>query len=177
MPFPLPFIPQLSYKTGGRKFGAPRDGGVRKHAGCDLIAPQWTEVFAIDDGYVIDKAMKFYRGTWQLAIRHPVGVVRYCEIQEEDLIVGYRKGDEIKSGQVIAHVGKMYRDSMLHFEFYKGTIAGSLTVRSNPGFQRRSDVDDPAPLLDKLASDVRASAGQPLGAAALMESMRGRAPA
>ncbi len=177
MPFPLPFVPQLSYKTGGRKFGAPRDGGVRKHAGCDLIAPQWTEVLAIADGYVLDEASMFYRGTWQLAIRHPVGVVRYCEIQGEDLIQSYRKGDQIKSGQVIAHVGKMYRDSMLHFELYKGTIAGSLTVRSMVGFQRRSDLHDPAPLLDKLARDVLSTTSQAPGAASLMESMLGRAPA
>ena len=27
MPFPVPFIPKLSYKTGGRKFGAPRASG------------------------------------------------------------------------------------------------------------------------------------------------------
>lgn len=145
--------------------------------GCDLIVPQWTEIFAIDDGYVVEKATKFYRGTWQLAIRHAVGLVRYCEIQEDELISSYRKGDEVKSGQVIAHVGKMYRDSMLHFELYDATIAGPLTVRSNAGFQRRSDLVDPAPLPDRLATDVRASATQGPGAAALMESMRGGAPA
>ena len=47
MPFPLPFIPQLSYTTGGRRFGADRSGG-RKHAGCDLIAPLGTPVFAVE---------------------------------------------------------------------------------------------------------------------------------
>lgn len=177
MPFPLPFIPKLSYKTDGRKFGAARDGGLRKHAGCDLIVPHWTPILAIDDGRVLEPARKFYRGTLQLAIRHRVGLVRYCEIELEDLVTDLQQGDEVKAGQVIAHVGKMYRDSMLHFEFYTCSATGPLTVRSNKGFQRRSDLSDPAPLLDRLASDVRPLAGEEPGAAAQMRSMLGRAPA
>ncbi len=176
MPFPLPFIPNVSYKTGGRKFGAPRDGGVRKHAGCDLIAPHLTEILAIDDGYVVAPWKKFYRGTCQLAIRHTAGVIRYCEIEEEDLAKSLREGDAVKAGQVIAYVGKMYRDSMLHFEFYTATVAGEFTVRSNPGFQRRGDLIDPAPLLDKLARDLRPGAAQSQGVAASMQAMIGRAP-
>jgi murein DD-endopeptidase MepM/ murein hydrolase activator NlpD len=97
MPFPLPFIPVLSYKTGGRKYGAARDGRLRKHAGCDLIAPRGTEIFAIDAGHVVERPQKFYRGTWQLAIRHPVGVVRYCEIEEEELLREYKVGMSIAS--------------------------------------------------------------------------------
>jgi murein DD-endopeptidase MepM/ murein hydrolase activator NlpD len=176
MPFPLPFIPKLSYKTGGRKFGAPRDGGLRKHAGCDLIVPQWTEIFAIDDGYVVETPRQFYRGTWQLAIRHPVGLVRYCEVQGEALIKSYHKGKKVKAGEVIAHVGKMYRDSMLHFELYKCSATGPLTVRSNAGFQRRTDLTDPAPLLDRLASDVRAANGREAASAEAMALMTGTAP-
>ena len=175
MPFPLPFIPTLSYKTGGRKFGAPRDGGIRKHAGCDLIAPRGTDIIAIDDGFVIEPAAKFYRGTCQLTIRHPAGVIRYCEIEDESFLKQYRAGTAVKAGQVIAHVGKMYRDSMLHFEWYNGTAAGPLTVRSNAGFQRRTDLVDPAPLLDKLTRDVRPRSGSQVGAE-MAAAVMGRLP-
>ena len=62
MPFPLAKVPELSFKTAGRKFGAPRDGGKRKHAGCDLIAPLGTEIFAVEDGVVIQDSLPFYTG-------------------------------------------------------------------------------------------------------------------
>lgn len=175
MPFPLPFVPKLSYKTGGRKFGAPRDGGLRKHAGCDLIAPRGTEIFAIEDGHVVESARHFHRGTWQLAIRHSVGVIRYCEIEEEPFIRQFERGTVVRAGQLIAHVGKMYRDSMLHFEFYKGTVAGPLTVRSNAGFQRRSDLADPASLLDKLARNLRPASSAEAGAE-MVAAVMGRVP-
>ena len=52
---------------------------------------------------------------------------------------------------LIAYVGKMYVDSMLHFELYEGTGSGPLTVRSNPPYQRRSDLVDPTSYLDGCA--------------------------
>lgn len=142
-----------------RRFGAARDGGLRKHAGCDLIAPRGTFIYAIEDGFVHERARHFYRGTLQLAIRHAAGLVRYCEVEDDDLVRALKPGATVKSGQVIAHVGKMYRDSMLHFELYACTASGPLTVLSNAGFQRRSDLTDPAPLLRKLSTSIIASVG------------------
>jgi murein DD-endopeptidase MepM/ murein hydrolase activator NlpD len=154
MPFPLPFIPNASYKSGGRRFGADRDHGKRKHAACDLIAPLGTPIFAVDDGVVVLEAdHKFYRGTFSLAIRHQAGyIVRYCEIK--GVADGLRMGSPVRAGQLIAHVGKMFVDSMLHFELYAGNQRGPLTDRSNPPFQRRADLVDPTSLLDRLAHDV-----------------------
>ena len=172
MPFPLPFVPRLRYDSGGRKFGASRDGGLRRHAGCDLIAPRGTLIYAIDDGYVVENARHFYRGTWQLAIRHAVGVVRYCEVEEDDLIKSFKAGTRVKAGQLVAHVGKMYRDSMLHFELYTGAMTGPLTVLSNKGFQRRADLTDPAPLLGKLSRDIVASEGSTM-TSSVMERLPG----
>jgi hypothetical protein len=148
--FPLPFNPQLSYKTGGRCFGAPRARG-RRHAACDLIAPLGTEIYAIDAGVVVVASTPFYRNTSAMAIRHKNGqIVRYCEILTKDS-VQLREGATVTAGQLIAHVGKMFVDSMLHFELYAGTADGDLTNRSNPPYQRRSDLLNPTPMLDRLA--------------------------
>ena len=43
---------------------------------------------------------------------------------------------------------QMYVSSMLHFELYEGSGSGPLTVRSNPPYQRRSDLIEPADYLD-----------------------------
>jgi murein DD-endopeptidase MepM/ murein hydrolase activator NlpD len=155
MRFPLPFIPSLSYHLGGRRFGALRGNG-RRHAACDLIAPLGTEVYAIDDGIVEVESAGFYRGTNSMAIRHKNGqVVRYCEILAKDSIF-VPKNTVVRAGQLIAHVGKMYVDSMLHFELYSGRETGPLTQRKNTPYQRRADLIDPTPLLDRLAWTLHA---------------------
>jgi murein DD-endopeptidase MepM/ murein hydrolase activator NlpD len=150
MRFPLPSIPKLDYRTGGRYFGAPRARG-RCHAACDLIAPLGTEVYAIDAGVVELGARPFYRGTSAMVIRHVNGqVVRYCEILSNDTL-NPPQGGSVRAGQIIGHVGRMFVDSMLHFELYAGTVDGDLTNRANPPYQRRKDLLDPTPLLDRLA--------------------------
>jgi murein DD-endopeptidase MepM/ murein hydrolase activator NlpD len=154
MPFPLPFVPAQSYKTGGRRFGADRDHGKRKHAGCDLIAPLGTPIFAVDDGVVMEAAEReFYRGTFAVAIQHHGYVVRYCEVKS--VAPGIRRGSFIRAGTVIAFVGKMFVSSMLHFELYRGPYgAGGLTNRKNKPFQRRADLQDPTHFLNQLALHV-----------------------
>lgn len=143
--FPLAFVPELSYKKGGRKFGARRKG-ARKHAACDLIAPEWTKIYAVAEGEIIRGPYRFYRGTFAIEVQHPNFIARYTEIKE--VAVGLRVGSKISKGQVIAYVGKMYVDSMLHFELYRGDGTGRLTQRNNPPFQRRSDLINPTPFLD-----------------------------
>ncbi len=148
--FPLSFVPTLSYKKGGRRFGANRDGGKRKHAACDLIAPKGTEIYAVENGKVTYGPYLFYRGTYAIEFRLDSGkVVRYCEI--EKVASGVAVGSILTEGTLIAYVGKMYVDSMLHFELYEGTGSGPLTVRSNPPYQRRSDLIDPTDYLDECA--------------------------
>lgn len=145
--FPLPFKPKLSYHEGGRRFGANRDGSKRKHAACDLIAPKGTEIYAVENGQVAYGPYLFYRGTYAIEFRLDSGkVVRYCEI--EKVATGVAVGSKLTEGTLIAYVGKMYVDSMLHFELYDGTGSGPLTVRSNPPYQRRSDLINPTDYLD-----------------------------
>jgi len=145
--FPLPFKPKLSYHEGGRRFGANRDGSKRKHAACDLIAAKGTEIYAVENGQVAYGPYLFYRGTYAIEFRMDSGkVVRYCEI--EKVATGVAVGSKLTEGTLIAYVGKMYVDSMLHFELYDGTGSGPLTVRSNPPYQRRSDLINPTDYLD-----------------------------
>jgi murein DD-endopeptidase MepM/ murein hydrolase activator NlpD len=153
MAFPIPFVPGLSYRTGGRKFGAPRQEG-RKHAGCDLIAPLGTPVIAVADGVVMEAAEReFYRGTYALVVQHSGYVARYCEVR--GAAPGIIRGLSVKAGTVIGYVGKMYKDSMLHFELYEGSYGrGHLTDRSNKPFQRRADLKDPSVFLDKIAREL-----------------------
>jgi murein DD-endopeptidase MepM/ murein hydrolase activator NlpD len=157
MPFPIAFVPTDCFFTGGRRFGADRDHGKRKHAACDLIAPVGTEIHAIRDGVVVLEAgTPFYHGTRSLAVRHQGGIiVRYCEIQKA--ADGIRLGSSVRSGQVIAYVGKMFHLSMLHFELYSGTGRGPLTDRSNKPFQRRNDLIDPTALLKSLMLEMPGS--------------------
>lgn len=154
MLFPLPVVPVQSYKTESRRFGADREHGRRKHAGCDLIAPLGTPIFAVDDGVVMEAAEReFYRGTFAVAVQHNGYVVRYCEVR--GVAPGIRHGSFVRAGTIIAFVGKMLVSSMLHFELYRGPYAGGhLTDRKNKPFQRRADLMDPTSFLNKLALHV-----------------------
>jgi len=145
--FPLRTRPAANYHNGGLRFGADRDGGARKHAGCDLVAPLGTEILAVDDGYVIQAPYMFYHGTYALEVQHTYLVVRYGEIR--GVANGLVARSRVTRGQVIAYVGRMNVDSMLHIEMYSGFDSGPLTVRSNPPFERRPDLMDPTPFLDR----------------------------
>jgi murein DD-endopeptidase MepM/ murein hydrolase activator NlpD len=157
MLFPLSVRPTLPYNTDGRRFGARRASGTRKHAGCDLIAPIGTPVRAVEDGVVI--AFKFfYHDTWYLAVDHGAFTVRYGEISPR-LPPGIKVGGEVKKGQHIGSIGRLSGGShMLHFEMYDNSATGPLTVRKNAPYQRRSDLIDPTPYLDAARMDAGESA-------------------
>lgn len=132
MSWPLRNKPSLDYHTGGRYFGAPRDGGSRAHAACDLIAPAGTAVLAVANGTVTAGPYYFYEGTYALEVRHDTGfTVRYGEIRSS-VPAGIRVGARVTRGQVIAYVGlNTSGTSMLHFEMYKGTTSGALSQVGN----------------------------------------------
>lgn len=151
--FPLRKKPELDYHKPQpstkhyRWYGAPRSGGTRKHAGCDLIAPKGTEILAMADGRVIQSPYYFYSGTYALEVKHDNGmVVRYGEIAQT-LPNGIGSGSRVSRGQVIAYVGRLNSgSSMLHLEMYRGTKSGTL---SGGGiYKRRSDLIDPTTYLD-----------------------------
>ena len=148
MQFPLPFVPTTSYKYGNG-FGASREK-VREglmHAANDLRAEPGTPVLAMDDGVVIDGPRAFFRGTYELAIKHPGFIARYCEIDKQTEV---KTGDKVVRKQVIGYVGNQPGNDMLHIEFFKGTKSGSLSTApgGNPPYDRRDDVFDGAKMLD-----------------------------
>lgn len=170
--YPIDRIP-VSYvkgqKGGRRYFGAKRtstrdDGtvlGYRKHAACDLIGKLGDNIYAVDDGEVVLGQKHFYRGTHQIAVQHTNFVVRYCEIQKA--APGIVVGAKVRKGQLIAWIGKMFHDSMLHFEMYDGTATGNFTNRSaaltktwcaTTPYQRRSDLIDPTAYLESWKTNL-----------------------
>jgi murein DD-endopeptidase MepM/ murein hydrolase activator NlpD len=153
MLFPLNARPSLAYNTGGRRYGANRSNGTRKHAGCDLIAPIGTPIRAVEDG-TVQAFYFFYHDTYALEVDHGEFTVRYGEVTRR-LPAGIRVGARVMRGQHIANVGRLSGGShMLHFEMYDNSASGPLTVRRNPPFQRRSDLIDPTPYLDAARIDA-----------------------
>ena len=109
------------------------------------LLPSETVVYAVDDGIVVRGPYHFYLGVHAIEIKHSLFTVRYGEVKPETLV---KAGDVVKKGQPIAHIGKVGRGSMLHFEMYSGQAVGRLTIKPKPPFNRRSDLMDPAPFLD-----------------------------
>lgn len=143
--FPLNYVPKSDYRTGGRRFGASRSDGTRKHAGCDLIAPQGTEIYAVTKGTITRGPYYFYHGTYAIEVDHGDFLARYCEIK--GVVKGLGVGSDVEGGQLIAHVGQMYNSAMLHFELYSGDASGPLTQSKAP-YKRRADLLDPTPYLE-----------------------------
>ncbi len=173
--FPLSLLVLEEFR---RNFGEGRSGG-RKHAGCDLIGPVGAQVRAVADGEIRDY-YAFYWQTYAIVVDHGDFLVRYGEVQppatghpygeqappeslRKGLAPGVCLGGRVDAGQTIGYVGQMrkfesgvyinHHETMLHFEMYSKEAAGSdrkLTVRSNPPFQRRSDLVDPTPFLETL---------------------------
>jgi murein DD-endopeptidase MepM/ murein hydrolase activator NlpD len=153
MAFPLSFVPAESWNVAPRNYGAKRDKGKRKHAGCDLYAPVGTPVFAVADG-TVKQFGAFYLGTYALVVDHGDFVVRYGEIKK-DTAQSLAIGSKVKKGQKIGLVGKLtgLSISMVHFEMFSGKGNGPLTVKTKPPFMRRADLMDPASHLDAWAKE------------------------
>lgn len=146
--FPFPRLPGQSWLNGGRQFGAPRDRGARRHAGCDLIFPEGTLIYAVADGVRVHDQWPFYSGTSAVSIRHGNILVRYGEIANGS----YIGGASVTKGQVIAKVGRLDSGrSMLHLEIYTNAASSAeLSIRGERGglYRRRVDLTNPAPYLD-----------------------------
>lgn len=142
--FPLFGFPLEEMTTGGREFGASRDGGHRRHAANDLVEYPGNPVYAVADGRIIDY-YEFYYSSYAVVVDHGGFVVRYGEIS--DLWKGLQVGDYVKAGQKIGVVSYLH---MLHFEKFRGTHYGPLTNRRNFPYQRREDLVKPTEFLQRI---------------------------
>src|SRR5262245_38499234 len=154
MRFPLPFVPNTSYK-GGNGFGGKRDRvrqGLR-HAANDLAAPPGTPVLAMDSGIVMRGPYSFYSGTFAIEIQHPQFLCRYGEIARNTEV---HAGDRVVEGQVIGYVGNQPGQDMLHIEFFTGERAGDLSTSpgTHPPYDRRDDVFNGVNFLDQTRGTV-----------------------
>ncbi|MFT8242821.1 M23 family metallopeptidase [Roseomonas sp. BN140053] len=150
--FPLAFQPKWSYHEGMRRFGADRDHGNRKHAGCDLYAPAGTPIYACADGVIL-RYENFYHQTHALEVDHGGFIIRYGEVSPYGLPKGLKVGSRVSAGQQIAKVGHLVglrglKSDMIHFELYGGWGSGKLSAPQLPAFKRRADLLDPTPHLD-----------------------------
>ena len=158
--FPFRAVPSRSWTSAPRAFGANRHGqaGPRAPAGCDLYAPLGPPIHAIADGTVRASPRPFYARTDSLEVDHGDFLARYCEIRPGATL---RKGDRVRAGDVIAHVGHLVGitvpSDMLHLELYADpddtrplstNAAGSKKHANGRLFYRRPDLLDPTPFLN-----------------------------
>lgn len=149
--YPLEIKATADYHTGARRFGSNRASG-RKHAGIDLYAPTGTVVRAMAAGRVLN-VYAFYCNTYAIEIDHGSFIARYGEVDKDEDNIFVEVGDVVARGDKIGKVGKLVGikvpSNMLHLEMYASTKASSLTVKGNPPYQRRADLFDPTPSMDK----------------------------
>jgi murein DD-endopeptidase MepM/ murein hydrolase activator NlpD len=99
-------------------FGAPRDGGVRKHEGNDIMAPMGTAIVAPLAGTITRLTSG---GKGGLAIYEVgVGNVEFYFAHEQEITA--HEGDEVSAGQEIGRVGNTGNAAggtpHLHFEIH-----------------------------------------------------------
>jgi murein DD-endopeptidase MepM/ murein hydrolase activator NlpD len=87
----------------GQGWGAPRDGGRRRHQGIDLLAPAGTPLVAVASGHITrlsntDRG----RGGISLWLRDRRGTAYYYAHNHHNLI---RLGQRVQAGQLLARVG------------------------------------------------------------------------
>jgi murein DD-endopeptidase MepM/ murein hydrolase activator NlpD len=87
----------------GQGWGAPRDGGRRRHQGIDLLAPAGTQLVAVASGHItqlsnVDRG----RGGISLWLRDRRGTAYYYAHNQHNLV---HFGQQVRAGQLLARVG------------------------------------------------------------------------
>ena len=106
----------------GQGWGAPRDGGRRRHQGIDLLAPAGTPLVAVTSGTItrlsnLDRG----RGGISLWLRDRRGTAYYYAHNHHNLV---RLGQPVRAGQLLARVGASGNAKggppHLHFQIHPG---------------------------------------------------------
>jgi murein DD-endopeptidase MepM/ murein hydrolase activator NlpD len=106
----------------GQGWGAPRDGGRRRHHGIDLLAPAGTPVVAVASGHISRLNNQDHgRGGISLWLRDRRGTAYYYAHNQHNLV---HLGQLVRQGQVIARVGATGNakggPAHLHFQIHPG---------------------------------------------------------
>lgn len=106
-------------------WGAPRDGGERKHRGIDLFAPRGTQIVAVADG-VIEFIGLYPKGGRCVWLSTGQGVFFYYAHMDR-WAAGIYEGMEVRKGDVLGYVGNtgnaITTPPHLHFGIYEGDEA------------------------------------------------------
>jgi murein DD-endopeptidase MepM/ murein hydrolase activator NlpD len=106
----------------GQGWGAPRDGGRRRHQGIDLLAPAGTPLVAVADGR-ITRISNQDRGLGGISLRltDQQGTGYYYAHNQRNLV---HLGQQVRRGQVIAQLGATGNarggPPHLHFQLHPG---------------------------------------------------------
>jgi murein DD-endopeptidase MepM/ murein hydrolase activator NlpD len=106
----------------GQGWGAPRDGGRRRHQGIDLLAPAGTPLVAVADGRITRASnVERGRGGISLWLQDYRGTSYYYAHNQRNLV---RVGQRVHRGQVVALVGSSGNarggPPHLHFQLHPG---------------------------------------------------------
>ena len=104
----------------GQGWGAPRDGGRRRHQGIDLLAPAGTPLVAAASGRIIRLSNEDQgRGGISLWLRDRRGTAYYYAHNQHNLAY---LGQRVRAGQIIARVGSTGNakggPAHLHFQIH-----------------------------------------------------------
>jgi peptidoglycan LD-endopeptidase LytH len=106
----------------GQGWGAPRDGGRRRHQGIDLLAPAGTPLVAVANGHISRLTNQDRgRGGISLWLRDVRGTAFYYAHNQHNLV---GLGQRVQAGQLIARVGATGNarggPPHLHFQIHPG---------------------------------------------------------
>jgi murein DD-endopeptidase MepM/ murein hydrolase activator NlpD len=106
----------------GQGWGAPRDGGRRRHQGIDLLAPAGTPLVAVTSGTITRLSNQDRgRGGIGLWLRDARGTAYYYAHNQHNLV---RLGQRVRAGQLLARVGATGNarggPPHLHFQLHPG---------------------------------------------------------
>jgi murein DD-endopeptidase MepM/ murein hydrolase activator NlpD len=106
----------------GQGWGAPRDGGRRRHQGIDLLAPAGTPLVAVASGHISRLSnVDVGRGGISLWLRDRRGTAYYYAHNQHNLA---HLGRQVRQSQVIARVGATGNarggPAHLHFQIHPG---------------------------------------------------------
>lgn len=103
-------------------WGAPRDGGTRRHQGVDLLARSGTPIRAAAAGKVVRVSYDAGGAGWYIAIAHPGRTWTLYEHQRARSPLPV--GATVRAGQTVGYVGSTgnAHSPHLHYEVHTGAL-------------------------------------------------------